>query len=68
MLVYSSLVYDNTYNSELKLSPSKFILNNSHAYTSSSVKNEVSKYWKHGNPKFVPFRCGDLVLMKIQHK
>ena len=62
------ITYNNTYHSELKMSPAKFLLSQPHQASNNCLKNKVKSFWKLGNPRFMSFKRNDLVLMKVQHK
>lgn len=63
------IVYNSTIHSELSMSPSKFLLTQSH-HTSChiSCQNELKETWRVGNPKFLPFEVGQLVLMRVHRQ
>jgi hypothetical protein len=62
------IVYNNTSHSELKMSPSSFILSKNHQSddTIPLKLSGVTQKWKIGHPKFLPFKVGQLVLRKVQ--
>ena len=61
------ITYNSTVHSEIKTSPSNFILNHSHQSEPSLPISEATiKTWRVGNPKFSPFRVGQKVLKKVQ--
>ena len=64
-LCQAVITYNNTLHVELGMSPSEFLLTNSHS-SDNLVTNEMTKYWKAGNPRFLPFKVNDLVLRKSQ--
>ena len=63
------IVYNNTFHSELKMSPVKFLLTKSHK-TSMDIplQSKITQTWKVGHPKFLPFQLGQTVLMKVHRK
>ena len=62
-------VYNNTHHSEIMMSPSKFLLTKSHKTNQDiPLLSKLSATWKIDHPKFLPFRIGQTVLMKAQHK
>ena len=68
-LTRTLISYNNSPHSELSMSPSKFLLSKSHSVsTDPPIQNSLQTLWKLGHPKFLPFRVGDFVLCKIQHK
>ena len=61
--------YNNTMHSELDMSPSRFLLTRAHSVQSDPPMNgKLRGVWKQGNPKFMPFQVGELVLLKEQLK
>ena len=66
VLPHAVLVYNNTRHSELKVSPSEYILANSHTGNSASLVPRVIKdNWSEGNPKYLPYKLGQRVLRKL---
>lgn len=62
-------MYNNSIHSELHLSPSEFILTKAHNIsTNLPLLPKLTEKWRVGHPNFAPFRVGQLVLMKVQHK
>ena len=63
------ITYNNTLHVELSMSPSKFLITKSHAFSDDPpLQGCLQERWKLGHPKFLPFRIGDSVLMRVQHK
>ena len=62
------IVYNNTYHSQIKMSPAEFLLNKSHPVKFNIIESKFQDTWRIGHPKFLSFSTGQLVLMKIQHK
>ena len=60
-----TLTYNNTWHSQLKMSPSEFILSQSHTYNKEPVLS-TANLWKEGHSQYVPFKVGDKVLRKIK--
>ena len=60
------MVYNQTIHSQLGISPSQFLLTNSHkTVTSPLISTPVKEEWSPGHPKFHPFKLGQLVLKKV---
>ena len=60
--------YNSTYHSQIKCSPSEFIMNNPHQPDYKlNVNRETIDSWKEGHPNFAPFSVGQKVIKKI-HK
>jgi hypothetical protein len=66
----SVIAYNNTYHSELLMSPVNFLLTKSHKVNTDLLldSNQVKKLWRIGHPKFIPFEVGQMVLMRVQLK
>ena len=61
------MIYNNTFHTEIKKSPSECLLEIEHRiHQSPVISQEIQKRWKDGNPKFEPFKKGDQVLIKLQ--
>ena len=66
-LTRALVTYNTTVHSEIKSSPSEFLLQQSHECSQSlAISKETMKTWKVGNPKFLPFVVGQKVLKRIQ--
>lgn len=51
------------------MSPSEYIISKAHNICSDlSLIPNLTQKWRIGHPNFVPFRVGQLVLLKVQHK
>ena len=58
--------YNSTTHSQIKLSPSEFILSQEHDVTLPLVvEKSVTETWKSGNPKFAPYKIGQKVLKRV---
>ena len=60
-------IYNNTIHTELKLSPSEFLVRNNHSVASNTIGRVAAHQWSSGHPKYSPFRVGQKVIMKL-HK
>ena len=60
------MVYNSTLHAELGMSPSDFLLVKAHHCMGNPMVAAVAEPWKSGHPKFLQFKLGELVLMKIQ--
>ena len=61
------IVYNSTVHSQISISPSDFILRESHNLSHKiPISRESSGIWKEGHPKFTPFLVGQSVLRKIK--
>ena len=60
----SMSIYNHTYHSSLKTSPSEFILNNVHP----EVSHSFPQYWDEGTGNFEPYKKGQKVSKKVIHK
>lgn len=61
-------VYNQTMHSEIKMSPSEFLITQAHKTSKFKfTSDKIPLLWKTGNPRFLPFKVNDLVLMKIHH-
>ena len=68
-LPHATVVYNNTLHTELKMSPSEFILSNVHtAQNAALVPKAIKSNWTEGNPKFLPYLVGQKVLRKVPFK
>ena len=60
------MMYNGSTHSELKESPSSFLLRHGHRLsTDLRLPATEGKYWKQGNPAFKPFKRGNMVLRKV---
>ena len=58
--------YNNTYHSQLKMSPSQFLLENAHRPDAEiPVGKDVIDYWREGHPNFKPFKIKQKVIREI---
>ena len=62
------IAYNHSVHSETGLSPSQCLLEKSHPRGNIPLQSELQSHWRLGNPKFMPFKKGDLVLKKVEHK
>jgi hypothetical protein len=63
------IIYNSTSHSELKMSPSNFLLTKVHQINNDPpLQGDLAANWKLGHPKFSQFDIGQLVLYKIQHR
>lgn len=63
------MTHNATYHSEICMSPAQYLLGREHKFVNSPVVSiEDVKYWKEGNPSFVPYRIGQKVLRKVVFK
>ncbi|KAL7634312.1 UNVERIFIED_CONTAM: hypothetical protein RMT77_014689 [Armadillidium vulgare] len=60
----SNSIYNHTYHSSLKTSPTKFILNNIHP----EVSHSFPQYWDEGTINFQPYKKGQKVAKKVISK
>ena len=61
--------YNNSFHSELGMSPSEYLLKNPHnVMPGASLPAGETALWREGNPSFVPFRRGQQVLRKTMMK
>ena len=62
-------IYNDSYHSEIEMSPSQFLLANAHSTPGRpTLPLQQVELWKEGNPTFVPFRKGQKVLRKVVFK
>ena len=55
-LAKAIIVYNNTWHEEIKNTPGKFLLQNSHVASNKPIIHmEESAKWKEGNPNFASF-------------
>ena len=58
--------YNNTWHSEIKMSPCQFILEKQHEATNQlPIRSEIIDNWKIGHPNYCPFKLNQKVLKKI---
>jgi transposase InsO family protein len=63
------VLYNNSYHSELRMSPSAYLLTTAHDVRPQPVlPNTEPEYWRHGNPSFGSFKVGQLVLRRVVFK
>jgi hypothetical protein len=61
------MAYNNTFHSEIKTSPSQYLLENIHNSTNSlPLDSDTIENWKVGHPNFAPFRLNQLVAHSVQ--
>ena len=61
--------YNHAPHTELGMSPSQFLLSKSHSMAANlPLQPELQSYWRMGNPKFMSFKVGDLVLKRNELK
>ena len=59
------LVYNHTFHTALGCSPSEYLLQREHAVRATPIiPADLAEKWREGNPSFVTFRVGQLVLKK----
>jgi hypothetical protein len=60
------IVYNNTVHSQLGISPSQFLLNNSHTMDNIlPLDRDTISTWNEGHAKFVSFKVDQLIALKI---
>ena len=65
-LIKAVMVYNNTHHAELKMSPSKYLLSCSHSMVDNPVvPTSDTAHWREGNPSFLPYKVGQLVLRRV---
>jgi hypothetical protein len=63
------VLYNSSYHSELKMSPSSYLLTKPFDLDPSTpLAESETQYWREGNPAFSPFEKGHLVLRKTVWK
>ena len=63
------ITYNQTLHSELNMSPSRFLLSQSHNSDNRlPILGKISEKWRMGHPNYVPFSVGQNVLMKVEHR
>ena len=61
--------YNNSWHSQIAMSPSQFLLANKHTLVDNGALNcDTREVWREGHPNFIPFNVGDLVLKKVIFK
>ena len=61
------MIYNNTYHSEIKCTPTDFLMNNSHETSKQiPVDNETKDHWREGHPNFKFFRLDRRLSRKLQ--
>ena len=61
------MIYNNTYHSEIKCTPTDFLMNNSHETSKLiPVDNETKDHWREGHPNFKFFRLDRRLSRKLQ--
>ena len=67
-LARAMVTYNTTRHSELKESPSEFLLRQKHAIVTGPIaSSRTQRSWKPGHPEFAPFRLGELVKKEVCH-
>ena len=67
VLTKSLIMYNNTYHSAIKATPSEFLMNNPYNTRNSiPIGIEESETWREGHPNFKPFAVGQEVLKQIE--
>ena len=60
------ITYNSTFHSQLKTSPTEFLLNNNHNPSNYiSLPSQLQQTWREGNPNFKSFKIGDKVIKEI---
>jgi hypothetical protein len=61
-------IYNHTFHSEIKTSPSDFVLTQINTSANDALVQSVRDYWSEGNPSFLPYRVGQKVCRKILYQ
>ena len=62
-------IYNHTVHTELKLSPSDYVMSSAHESIDKSLVPGMSDdRWSEGNPAFIPYKVGQKVLYKIPYQ
>ena len=60
------LTYNNSWHSQLKMSPSEFLMSTAHTHNNDPILSTADSFWKESHPNYAPFKVGDKVLKKIK--
>ena len=67
VLCKSTVIYNNSYHSQVKCSPADYLMKLSHDPSNQiPVDDETVKYWREGHPSFKSFDIGQKVMKEIE--
>ena len=61
------ITYNNTYHTEIDMSPCQLLLEQPHAYVIPPISTKDKQTWREGNPNFSPYPVKTKVLKKSLH-